>query len=224
MDFIFNLRQHGTSPPRVGCRASLWDRKGRLLCLHLLGPASLLPEPRAQRAGRGCGGRRLGLGRGRASAVWRAGVVISFRVGAVRRRAQLDQLWSCWAAALVWRLPWGRPRGGPLPMPSPPLQTVEHGFPNQPSALAFDPELRIMAIGTRSGAVKMYPLRTEAFRACWDLLLAAPRAGSLGPAWPRRPQSGPGSWWRLVRPLPLRLFLTQVVVGEGSACSGHSCP
>uniref|UniRef100_A0A8D0UB64 Lethal(2) giant larvae protein homolog 1 n=1 Tax=Sus scrofa TaxID=9823 RepID=A0A8D0UB64_PIG len=41
-------------------------------------------------------------------------------------------------------------------MPSPPLQTVEHGFPNQPSALAFDPELRIMAIGTRSGAVKIY--------------------------------------------------------------------
>nr|XP_058904386.1 lethal(2) giant larvae protein homolog 1 isoform X3 [Kogia breviceps] len=36
------------------------------------------------------------------------------------------------------------------------LQTVEHGFPNQPSALAFDPELRIMAIGTRSGAVKIY--------------------------------------------------------------------
>ncbi|XP_010635733.2 lethal(2) giant larvae protein homolog 1 isoform X1 [Fukomys damarensis] len=35
-------------------------------------------------------------------------------------------------------------------------QTVEHGFPNQPSALAFDPELRIMAIGTRSGAVKIY--------------------------------------------------------------------
>ncbi|XP_024900140.1 lethal(2) giant larvae protein homolog 1 isoform X1 [Pteropus alecto] len=35
-------------------------------------------------------------------------------------------------------------------------KTVEHGFPNQPSALAFDPELRIMAIGTRSGAVKIY--------------------------------------------------------------------
>ena len=45
------------------------------------------------------------------------------------------------------------------------LQTVEHGFPNQPSALAFDPELRIMAIGTRSGAVKMYPLRAEIGRA-----------------------------------------------------------
>ncbi|KAM9695203.1 lethal(2) giant larvae protein homolog 1 [Trichechus inunguis] len=35
-------------------------------------------------------------------------------------------------------------------------KTVEHGFPNQPSALAFDPELRIMAIGTRSGAVRIY--------------------------------------------------------------------
>ncbi|KAM5263911.1 lethal(2) giant larvae protein homolog 1 isoform 3-T3 [Ctenodactylus gundi] len=35
-------------------------------------------------------------------------------------------------------------------------KTVEHGFPNQPSALAFDPELCIMAIGTRSGAVKIY--------------------------------------------------------------------
>lgn len=35
-------------------------------------------------------------------------------------------------------------------------KTVEHGFPNQPSALAFDPELRIMAIGTRTGAVKIY--------------------------------------------------------------------
>ncbi|XP_037665115.1 lethal(2) giant larvae protein homolog 1 isoform X2 [Choloepus didactylus] len=35
-------------------------------------------------------------------------------------------------------------------------KTVEHGFPNQPSALAFDPELRVMAIGTRNGAVKIY--------------------------------------------------------------------
>uniref|UniRef100_A0A8C4K3T5 LLGL scribble cell polarity complex component 2 n=1 Tax=Dromaius novaehollandiae TaxID=8790 RepID=A0A8C4K3T5_DRONO len=35
-------------------------------------------------------------------------------------------------------------------------KTVEHGFPNQPSSLAFDPKLRIMAIGTKSGAVKVY--------------------------------------------------------------------
>lgn len=92
------------------------------------------------------------------------------------------------AATLVWRLPWGGPQVGwglraaahALPLPP---QTVEHGFPNQPSALAFDPELRIMAIGTRSGAVKMYPLRTEAFKASRDLLLAAPCVLIPG-AWP----------------------------------------
>lgn len=39
------------------------------------------------------------------------------------------------------------------------LQTVEHGFPHQPSALGYSPSLRILAIGTRSGAVKLYPLR-----------------------------------------------------------------
>uniref|UniRef100_A0AAQ4PR80 LLGL scribble cell polarity complex component 1 n=1 Tax=Gasterosteus aculeatus aculeatus TaxID=481459 RepID=A0AAQ4PR80_GASAC len=36
------------------------------------------------------------------------------------------------------------------------LQTVEHGFPHQPSALAFDPKLELMAIGTKSGAIKVY--------------------------------------------------------------------
>uniref|UniRef100_A0A8C9SRC8 LLGL scribble cell polarity complex component 1 n=1 Tax=Scleropages formosus TaxID=113540 RepID=A0A8C9SRC8_SCLFO len=35
-------------------------------------------------------------------------------------------------------------------------KTVQHGFPNQPSALAYDPKLRLMAIGTKSGAVKVY--------------------------------------------------------------------
>ncbi|NXL04481.1 L2GL1 protein, partial [Mesembrinibis cayennensis] len=35
-------------------------------------------------------------------------------------------------------------------------QTVEHGFPSQPSALAYDPALRVMAIGTKAGAVKLY--------------------------------------------------------------------
>uniref|UniRef100_A0A3Q1CEV4 LLGL scribble cell polarity complex component 1 n=1 Tax=Amphiprion ocellaris TaxID=80972 RepID=A0A3Q1CEV4_AMPOC len=34
--------------------------------------------------------------------------------------------------------------------------TVEHGFPHQPSALAFDPKLQLMAIGTKSGAIKIY--------------------------------------------------------------------
>ncbi|KAK6312619.1 hypothetical protein J4Q44_G00182830 [Coregonus suidteri] len=35
-------------------------------------------------------------------------------------------------------------------------KTVEHGFPHQPSALAFDPQLQLMAIGTKSGAIKIY--------------------------------------------------------------------
>lgn len=41
------------------------------------------------------------------------------------------------------------------------LQTVEHGFPHQPSALGYSPCLRILAIGTRSGAVKLYPSRSR---------------------------------------------------------------
>ncbi|XP_073742068.1 LLGL scribble cell polarity complex component 2 isoform X3 [Callorhinus ursinus] len=35
-------------------------------------------------------------------------------------------------------------------------KTVEHGFPHQPSALGYSLSLRILAIGTRSGAVKLY--------------------------------------------------------------------
>ncbi|KAM8825583.1 lethal(2) giant larvae protein homolog 1 [Synchiropus picturatus] len=35
-------------------------------------------------------------------------------------------------------------------------KTVEHGFPHQPSALAFDQKLQLMAIGTKSGAIKVY--------------------------------------------------------------------
>ncbi|XP_056406293.1 LLGL scribble cell polarity complex component 2 isoform X4 [Hyla sarda] len=35
-------------------------------------------------------------------------------------------------------------------------KTVEHGFPHQPSALGFSDSLRLMAIGTRSGAIKLY--------------------------------------------------------------------
>uniref|UniRef100_A0A8C5KG69 LLGL scribble cell polarity complex component 2 n=1 Tax=Jaculus jaculus TaxID=51337 RepID=A0A8C5KG69_JACJA len=35
-------------------------------------------------------------------------------------------------------------------------KTVEHGFPHQPSALGYSPSLRILAIGTRSGAVKLF--------------------------------------------------------------------
>lgn len=46
------------------------------------------------------------------------------------------------------------------------LQTVRHGFPYQPTALAFDPVQKILAIGSRSGGVRMYPLTL-----IWPLLL-----------------------------------------------------
>lgn len=38
------------------------------------------------------------------------------------------------------------------------LQAVEHGFPPKPSAIAHDPELNLLAIGTSNGLLKMYPL------------------------------------------------------------------
>lgn len=36
-------------------------------------------------------------------------------------------------------------------------QTVRHGFPYQPSSMAFDPVQKILAIGTQSGALRLYP-------------------------------------------------------------------
>ncbi|XP_064624908.1 lethal(2) giant larvae protein homolog 1-like isoform X2 [Lineus longissimus] len=33
---------------------------------------------------------------------------------------------------------------------------VEHGFPHKPSAVAHDPKLKLLALGTKSGAVKVY--------------------------------------------------------------------
>ncbi|XP_030840045.1 lethal(2) giant larvae protein homolog 2 isoform X11 [Strongylocentrotus purpuratus] len=35
-------------------------------------------------------------------------------------------------------------------------KTVEHGFPNKPTALAYDPKLNIFAIGTSNGVIKIY--------------------------------------------------------------------
>lgn len=36
------------------------------------------------------------------------------------------------------------------------LQTVQHGFPHKPSAMAYDPKLKLMAIGTHTGIVKVF--------------------------------------------------------------------
>ncbi|XP_043243903.1 lethal(2) giant larvae protein homolog 1-like isoform X3 [Amphibalanus amphitrite] len=35
-------------------------------------------------------------------------------------------------------------------------KTAQHGFPSKPSALAYDPTLSLMAIGTKSGAINVY--------------------------------------------------------------------
>lgn len=37
------------------------------------------------------------------------------------------------------------------------FQTVRHGFPYQPTCLAFDPVQKILAIGSRTGGIRMYP-------------------------------------------------------------------
>lgn len=83
---------------------------------------------------------------------------------------------SCWDGSVLWLL--GRVCR-PVWLS---LQTVEHGFPHQPSALGYSPSLRILAIGTRSGAVKLYPFPAPSSRPgkAWK---------GRGPRPPRRKQS-----------------------------------
>lgn len=37
------------------------------------------------------------------------------------------------------------------------FQTVQHGFPSKPTAVAWDPVLRLIALGTQTGVIKVYP-------------------------------------------------------------------
>lgn len=37
------------------------------------------------------------------------------------------------------------------------FQTFRHGFPFQPTAVAFDPIQHLLAVGTKSGSLRMYP-------------------------------------------------------------------
>ena len=37
------------------------------------------------------------------------------------------------------------------------LQTFRHGFPSQPTCLAYDPVQQLLAIGTENGTVLLYP-------------------------------------------------------------------
>lgn len=57
---------------------------------------------------------------------------------------------------------------------------MEHGFPHQPSALAFDPKLELMAIGTKSGAIKVYPLSAWAHVSTDKSFLGAVSHSSAG--------------------------------------------
>ena len=41
------------------------------------------------------------------------------------------------------------------------LQTVCHGFPYQPTSMAYDAVQNILAIGTKCGRVRMYPFLDE---------------------------------------------------------------
>jgi len=36
------------------------------------------------------------------------------------------------------------------------LQCVEHGFPCKPTALAYEPKLQLLAIGTLTGDLRVY--------------------------------------------------------------------
>ncbi|GFS65162.1 syntaxin-binding protein 5-like protein [Trichonephila inaurata madagascariensis] len=40
------------------------------------------------------------------------------------------------------------------------LKTVRHGFPFQPTAIAFDPVQRILALATKNGSLRLYPFST----------------------------------------------------------------
>ena len=137
-----------------GAEPTLWGSWGLCLCLRILPcePHSVCcHRPKCQvgwaLAGKACGGARA-QALPHPLEVWSSISQLRTQV----RGPGMQQGQS-------WRLPWvGLGWGLCLADTPTSLQTVEHGFPNQPSALAFDPELRIMAIGTRSGAVKMYPL------------------------------------------------------------------
>lgn len=74
-----------------------------------------------------------------------------------RDEAQADVGWNCGGErGFEWAQGWGVPALTCLSL----RQTVEHGFPSQPSALTYDPILRVMAIGTKAGAVKLYPFQS----------------------------------------------------------------
>ena len=48
-------------------------------------------------------------------------------------------------------------------------QVVRHGFPFEPSAMAYDPVQNILAVGTKNGSLRMYPFFLNVREAvCFD--------------------------------------------------------
>lgn len=55
------------------------------------------------------------------------------------------------------------------------FQTFRHGFPYQPTAVAFDPVQKLLAIGTKSGSLRMYPFLRRYLQRCHHV----PALGSI---------------------------------------------
>lgn len=43
------------------------------------------------------------------------------------------------------------------------LQTFRHGFPHSPTALGYDPVQKLLAIGDKSGSLRMYPFSLKIY-------------------------------------------------------------
>lgn len=67
-------------------------------------------------------------------------------------------------------------------------QTVRHGFPYQPSSMAFDPVQKILAIGTQSGALRLYPFQLQLRWLIFFFRLLWPVADSVRTCVPGRQQ------------------------------------
>ena len=50
------------------------------------------------------------------------------------------------------------------------VQVVRHGFPFEPSAMAYDPVQNILAVGTKNGSLRMYPFISNTVKeaVCFD--------------------------------------------------------
>lgn len=50
------------------------------------------------------------------------------------------------------------------------LQTFRHGFPHSPTALGYDPVQKLLAIGDKSGSLRMYPFFYLKYIIKWEFI------------------------------------------------------